>query len=160
MKAIVDIAEGRVTQVVADDVRTALPAGQAYLRLVEVKPEIDAATHRLQLIGDEIAGAKVVRRWGAIPLTSEQIWQGHLDAGYVDALTGIKLKTTEYAQAKFSQAEIWLKSALEQGALTPASQQTIFDFDDVERTLSVAELRGLLLRYGFHCVQIFNNYAP
>lgn len=92
--------------------------------------------------------------------TQAEIYETHLDLGYVDAATGIKLKTTESAQAKFAQLVTLLSVALQANAVQPTTTQEFYDFDDAAHTLPISAIIALLMRYGFFCANLFNTYAP
>lgn len=157
--AIVNLAAQEVVGL-TNDTSAILPVGQAYFRYQEIGVPFDPATHREVFSHDQIVGAKVIRHFAIEPLTQQEIYDRHLAAGYVDATTGLKLKCTEYAQAKFTQLVTLLSTALAAGAVQPTDLQTIFDFDNTEHELSVADLLALLLRYGTHCAQLFRDHAP
>lgn len=92
--------------------------------------------------------------------TAAQIYADQQALGYVDIPTGLKLKTTENAQAKFTSQVTLLQLALSAGAITTATPQTFWDYADVEQTLTTGDLFALMLRYGMHCKTIFDQYAP
>ncbi|WP_438482725.1 hypothetical protein [Oleiharenicola lentus] len=99
------------------------------------------------------------------PLTPAQIYAAQLAVGFLDADTGVKLKTTERARSMFTSQATLIQLALgvlplEARAPFLASPQQIWDFNDEEQTLSTADLIGLLLRYGQHWQTLFNQYAP
>lgn len=92
--------------------------------------------------------------------TAAQIYAEQQSLGYLDATTGLKLKTTEHAQAKFTSQVALVQLALSAAVITPATPQTIWDFADAEQELSTADFLGLMLRYGLHCKTLFDEYAP
>ena len=92
--------------------------------------------------------------------TEEDIYIAQLNSGYEDATTGIKLKTTERAQAKFTSQVALIQLALSAGAIDGQTAQTFFDFSDAAQQLTTADFLALMLRYGAHCQYLFINYAP
>ena len=137
--------------------RVRLPDGAPYFGQVtgcaaqsgEASPENAAAD-----IAAELASPRTP------PPSQAQIYAAQLAAGYTDEATGIKLKTTEQAQSKFTQGLVLIARALDAGQLTDESTFSIWDFDNVEHVLTVADYRALILRYGLFCQQLFNVYAP
>jgi hypothetical protein len=108
---------------------------------------------------------KIANGWAPPPpsprvKTDAEIYADQLAAGYLDPVTGIKLKTTEGAQAKFTSQVTLLQVAIGAGALTTSSPTQLWDFDDNPHTLTVAQAFGLLLRYGLHCQTLFATYGP
>jgi hypothetical protein len=95
-----------------------------------------------------------------IQKTDEEIYAEHLALGYLDPVTGIKLKTVETAQTKFTSQFTLLSGALQVQAVFPNTPTQVWDFADQPHTLTVEQVLGLLLRYGFHCQTLFANYGP
>lgn len=157
--AVVNIAAREVVAVVGD-LSAVLPLGQAYYRYEEWHPAFDDATHREEFSHDEITGAKVIRHFAAIALTDDEIFDRMLRLGYVDAETGIKLKTTERATMLFSQLASQLTLGLSIGQTQAADTRNITDFFDAEHELTVSNLCQLLYRYGVYCEQLRHDYAP
>jgi hypothetical protein len=83
-----------------------------------------------------------------------------LDSGYIDSETGITLKTTAHAQAMFTSMVTMLQEGLCLGVITNSTEQVIWNFDNEPVTLTVLEIRQLLFRYGMHCKNFFDLYAP
>ena len=92
--------------------------------------------------------------------TDSEIWQDKLAGGWVDDVTGIKLKTTEAARNLFSGQVTMIREAIDAGILNGSVPLEIWDYNEQPHTLTVTELRGLLLRYGLAWAQMFNQYAP
>lgn len=92
--------------------------------------------------------------------TDAEIYAAQQALGYLDTTTGIRLKCTEYAQAKFTSQVALTRLALSLGAITGATEQTLWDADNTEHTLSTDAFLLLMLRYGMHCKAIFDQYAP
>lgn len=85
--------------------------------------------------------------------TADEIYKDKLDAGYLDTETGIKLKTTQSAQAEFSQTMVLMN-------MLPDGTYSIWDYNDAELKLPKADIVALLGRYGTFCYQLFCDYAP
>lgn len=160
MNAIIDLDPKLVVAFVESRPAASLPLGHILVPVVDDKPTCNLQTERLVLSLTEIAGAKVIRHYVVQALTAQEIYEQYLVAGYTDAITGLKLKTTEYAQAKFSQLVTLISTALAAGAVQPTDTQTIYDYAEEEQSLTVTALLALLLRYGFFCTQIFHDHAP
>ncbi|HVT74591.1 MAG TPA: hypothetical protein VHD61_15765 [Lacunisphaera sp.] len=94
------------------------------------------------------------------PPPQAQIYDQQQALGYVDTATGLKLKTTEYAQAKFTSQVALVRLALSAGAIDDSTAQNFWDFDNAEQTLSTADFLALMLRYGLHCKTLFDTFAP
>lgn len=92
--------------------------------------------------------------------SEQEIYEAQLAAGYEDATTGIKLKTTERAWQMFSAQVTLIQVALNAQAITTSTPQTFFDFHGQQQALTTGQFIGLMLRYGAHCREIFINYAP
>lgn len=88
------------------------------------------------------------------------VWQQHLDAGYEDQVSGIKLKTTVEAQEYFAHMVTLLTLAMSAGAIDSNTVQAIWDYDGVSHNLTTGDTLALLLRYGIFCQQLFNLYKP
>jgi hypothetical protein len=160
MKALVDISLRRVLSVFDGTIPADLPRGQVAMRLVDEPATYNAETQTRVFDRYEIAGAKVTRIWTVAAKTPAQIYAEHLAAGYVDAVTGYKLKTGEYDTMKFTQQLVRLNSKLQNGDMLPTDLQSFWDFNDVEHELPAAEMVALLDRYGDFCTELFNTYAP
>jgi hypothetical protein len=87
-------------------------------------------------------------------------WQIALTAGYFDADTGIKLKTTPNAQQQFTAFSALMREGLELGAISNETMQTVWDYSDASHQLTTLQTRGLLFRYGVHCKTLFDALAP
>jgi hypothetical protein len=160
MKALVDISLRRVLSVFEGPIPTDLPRGQVAMRLVDEPAGFDAETQTRKFAGYEIAGALVKRRWTVAAKTQAEIYAEHLAAGYVDTVTGYKLKTGEYDTMKFTQQLVRLNAKLQNETMLPTDLQPFWDFDNVERELPASEMVALLDRYGDFCTELFNTYAP
>jgi hypothetical protein len=160
MNAIVDIISKEVLSVFEGAAPDQIPAGRVVIRLVDVPNLFNATTHTRVFERYEVAGAKVTRFWKVTEKTPQELYEAQLAKGYTDPTTGIKLKTTEHAQAKFGQLATLLSAALSAGAVAPSAPHRIYDFSEAEHNLPTVELMALLLRYGFFCAQLFIDHAP
>ena len=88
------------------------------------------------------------------------VWQEKLNGGWVDNFTQIKLKTNKEARDLFTGQVVMLREALDAGVLTADTELSIWDYYEQEHVLTVAQLRGLLLRYGIAWKQMFDDFAP
>lgn len=88
------------------------------------------------------------------------VYAEHQAAGYLDATTGIRLKATDAAQGSFTKFVALTMLAMQASAITSATEQSIWDYNNVERVKPTGELLALLLRYGLYCSTMFKNYAP
>lgn len=100
-------------------------------------------------------------------LNAEDVYQAQIASyadsmtgGYEDADTGIKLKTTQAAQDKFTSLITMLQEGLALGVITNDSNQVIWNYDNQPITLTVLQIRQLLFRYGIYCKTFFDEYAP
>jgi len=97
----------------------------------------------------------------AQPEVSQQnVWLEKLGAGWVDPVTGIKLKTTESARILFSDAIGLMREELADGDITLETLRPIWDYQEQMHVMKVSELRSLLKRYGQAWQQMFAEFAP
>lgn len=96
----------------------------------------------------------------APPVDQATIWAGVLAGVITDTVTSIPLKASVATRDTLSATLVMLREAETDGLLTPTTEQTIWDADNVARTMTVAELRGLILRYGFAWQTLHATYAP
>ena len=110
-------------------------------------------------LSDNIASKPVMHE---VPPQKEasEIWQEKLDGGWLDQLTNIKLKTNKEARDLFTGQVVMLREALDAGVLTADAELSIWDYHEQSHTLTVSQLRGLLLRYGIAWQQMFAEFAP
>jgi hypothetical protein len=104
-----------------------------------------------------------VQAWhdaGAVPDADTRAWLLFLDGVITDPVTGIALKANRNARNDFIGQATLIREALDAGAITAASPMPIWDAENNEHALTVAELRGLLLRYGIAWQTAFNQLAP
>ena len=87
-------------------------------------------------------------------------YKAFLTDGYTDEQTTIKLKTTEYAQKKFSQLATSLDLSIRYAGHTEAHMTSVWDFNGVERQMTYGDCIRLLLRYAAYCKNYFDQYAP
>lgn len=87
-------------------------------------------------------------------------WEQFLAGSITDPVTGIALKASFKARNDFVGQVTMIREALDAGFLTPETVDSIWDANNVEHSLAVAEIRGILLRYGFQWHQAFKQLAP
>ena len=88
------------------------------------------------------------------------IWADKLAGRIVDSDTGIPLNASIYARNILTSTLVLLREAEPAGYLTAATPQTIWDADNIERTMTVADLRALLIRYGAAWQALHAEFAP
>lgn len=160
MRAILNVRTKEVISVFDGAMPGDRAADQVIVPVVENPAEFDPSTHKRTLDRYEISAAKVIRHWIVAEKTPQEIYDEHLAAGYVDAETGLKLKTTERAIELFSQLASHIVLALSLNEVELSTSRVIFDYDDAPHELTIGDLRPLLYRYGLHCAQIHHDYAP
>lgn len=141
----------------------AVDSGGSVARFTPVDPlpnEDPAAPVEYPDISDEILTAAIVAALVDAPQSAAEIYVQQQALGYEDTITGLKLKTTEYAQGKFTSQVALVRLALSAGAIDNDTPQTFWDFNDAQQTLSTADFLALMLRYGLHCSAMFGQYAP
>lgn len=111
-------------------------------------------THKKTFKKYDIQENAVIAEYNYVKKTEQEIYEDKLNQGYVDSITGIKLKTTQSAQNAFSQTMILMKNVL------PAGEYSIWDYNDVELSINKIDIIALLERYGTYCYQLFCDYAP
>lgn len=87
-------------------------------------------------------------------------WNEFLAGSITDPTLGIALKANRQARNDFIGQATLLREAVDAGVLTNASAVSIWDANEVEHILTVAEVRALLLRYGIAWQSAFNALAP
>lgn len=97
---------------------------------------------------------------GVVQSPDAVIYSAKQSDGYLDSTTGIKLKTTDAAQTSFTKFVTLTMLAMQAGAITAATVQSIWDYDNVEHALPTGQLLALMLRYGLYCSTMFTQYAP
>ena len=83
-----------------------------------------------------------------LPVTPRDL---ELEKGYLDAASGIKLKATIEAQARFTSLVTGMQVAEKLGQADNNTPVEITDYDDVPRSMSWIELQILMLRYMVYC---------
>jgi len=96
----------------------------------------------------------------SVPDADTRAWLLFLDGVITDPVTGIALKANRNARNDFIGQATLIREALDAGSITSASLMSIWDAENNEHALTVAELRALLLRYGFAWQTAFNQLAP
>ena len=81
-----------------------------------------------------------------------------LAKGYLDAASGIKLKATIEAQARFTSLVTGMQVAEKLGQADNTSTVEITDYDDVPRPMSWIELQILMLRYMVYCKYVESQF--
>jgi hypothetical protein len=158
MKALLDINTSNVF-LVADD--TAPTKGQIFVPIYRDLPKHDPLAYDSEETAPKYDGKRAVITYKLKALTPAESYTKRLSRGsYTDAPTGLKLKITESAQAKFTQQFTLLTAALAAGVTNPQDEQTFYDYKDEEKKLSTTDLLALLLRYGTYCQKVFIDYAP
>ena len=137
--------------------------------------EPDATTyHRVRLPDGQVTGipgdptteltSEALAAWKANPpappVDQATIWAGVLAGVIIDPVTSIRLKASIATRDTLSATLLMLREAEAAGLLTGATEQTIWDADNVARTMTVADLRGLILRYGIAWQTLHATYAP
>ncbi len=92
--------------------------------------------------------------------TQQEIFDAQLALGYLDAPSGIKLKTIQRAQNRFTSMVTAIELALSVGAKQLTDEETIWDFADEPHVLPIANFRVLMLRYAAHCKAVHAEYSP
>jgi hypothetical protein len=96
----------------------------------------------------------------APPINQQAIYDEKLVLGYVDTQTGIRLKTTQSAQNKFTSQVTLISLALSKNVMTQATPVQFWDFNDEEKVLTVSDFLSLMLRYGSFCSNLYSVFAP
>lgn len=99
---------------------------------------------------------------GIVPIQPSeytQQYQGILSGGYLDATTGIRLKATVDDQTRYGLALLLSNEGISKGIISGETVQSIWDFNEVEHTMTTSNLKDLILRYGLWCRTMFNLYA-
>lgn len=125
-------------------------------------PEQPNASPIYPEVSDETLAAAITAAVNAEPPapSDSDIYAGKLAEAYYDSTLEITLKCSEYAQTKFTSQFTLLQGALSAGQVTLASTVSIWDASNQEHVLTVQAFFGLILRYGFHCSNLFALYAP
>lgn len=93
-------------------------------------------------------------------LSVQEIWEQKLAGVIVDPVSSIELKASVSAQNRFAGMETLMKSGLDQGQITTATEVTIWDAANQPHVKTVAEARAILFRYGIQWMNMFNEFAP
>jgi hypothetical protein len=138
---------------------------QSALNLTGVSVSVDASGQTLLTANEPVTDAmqRQVQAWhdaGGVPDADTRAWLLFLDGVITDPVTGIALKANRNARNDFIGQATLIREALDAGAITAASPMPIWDAENNEHALTVAELRGLLLRYGIAWQTAFNQLAP
>lgn len=93
-------------------------------------------------------------------MTEEERWEYELNKGWTDDLSGIKLDTTEKSQSLFSNMMTLINEGLSFGQLSLANEVSIWDFNGIQKNITILELKTLLFKYGLYCKNMFDLYKP
>jgi len=94
------------------------------------------------------------------PPSAEAVWAQKLAGVIVDPVTSIPLKASIATRDILTATLVFLREAETAGAITESTYQTIWDADNVPHEMTVADLRGLLLRYGAAWQAMHAEFAP
>lgn len=161
-KAIVqsiDAKAGALIFAFANETGVAVDSGNSLARFTPVEIEGDPVTYGDPT--DEVLIDAILNPAERV-LTVQEIWDNFL-AGYIPVPHGegfIELKANRQARNDFIGQATLLREAIDAGLLTNESVTSIWDRSNVEHTLTVAECRTLLVRYGILWHNSFNELAP
>lgn len=93
-------------------------------------------------------------------VAQKAIWEQKLAAGWTDDVTGIKLKTDIESRNSFTGEFSLTKALLEDGLVQPTDSAPFWDYNEQLHTLTLADIQGMLIRYGIAWRQMFNEFAP
>lgn len=127
----------------------------AELSLLEVLEKERLEKERWDALSDE---QKLQEKLSA--MTEEERWEHELNKGWIDDVSGIKLDTKEKSQSLFTSMIALVNEGVSMGQLSLNDQVNIWDFNGVQKTMSVLELKILLFKYGIYCKNIFDSYKP
>lgn len=94
---------------------------------------------------------------GASP---EQVWAEKLASVIVDGPTGIAINADIRTRGLMGDTLNLLREAEFAGYVTGATAQQFWDAEGVQHIITVADLRGLILRYGIAWQAMFAEFAP
>jgi hypothetical protein len=121
--------------------------------VVEAQPDFDMATERLEKTRT-VTAAAVTDGWTVAALPADEIKRNTyhlaLAAGYTVPGLGITLATQESDRNAFTGLLTLVNEAVSAGLQTEASSVTIADITGTPHTVTVAQLRGIMLGYGQH----------
>lgn len=143
------------------------PNNKGYFMVVDgPTPDFDPDIERIEIDRENIdyENQQFIKVYRVVAMSQAEInakmWSSSLEAGYTDPVLNIKLKTTLNAQSMLSQMITLISQGLSFGAITDSSQMAIWNYDNQEVALTSLEIRQLLFRYGLHCKNMFDLYAP
>lgn len=87
-------------------------------------------------------------------------WDACTQQGWTDDVTGVKLKTEESAMLTFSAMMTQILVGEQSGAFDDSTSLPIWDYYGKPHIFSVAEIKGLLFRYGIAWAEMFGNKKP
>ena len=86
---------------------------------------------------------------------TQSAYESALEAGFVDPVTKLHLKTDRASQTLFT-SQVTLLQLATAAKVAPATTD-IWDQTGAKRTLPLADFYGLMLRYGLYCQQLFST---
>ena len=144
-----------------NELRTANPANEqilAEMRTLAHNVTIQATAIESRITTREEKHAQlvaVIEDELLLPVTPRDF---ELAKGYLDAASGIKLKATIEAQARFTSLVTGMQVAEKLGQADNTSTVEITDYDDVPRPMSWIELQILMLRYMVYCKYVESQF--
>lgn len=84
---------------------------------------------------------------------TQSAYESALEAGFVDPVTKLHLKTDRASQTLFT-SQVTLLQLATAAKVAPATTD-IWDQTGAKHTLPLADFYGLMLRYGMYCQQLF-----
>lgn len=92
--------------------------------------------------------------------SQEVIWQNKLAGRIIDEETGIQIEAKESVRNLLTGQLVMITTALSIGKLTTETLQEFWDADGTKHILTVADLIGLILRYGIAWQAMHSEFAP
>lgn len=152
-----------IEYLVPDD--TVVKAGRSVPFVETEQPSLNAEidyAHPVSPIGQTVPpeAETFEQQWFILPKPQADVWTAKVAEGYFDETTNITLKTTPEAQSLFTSKVIWVREAVHAGVLNGQSEVYVYDHLDERKVLTVDDFRALMVRYGAHCDELFDLYAP
>lgn len=112
---------------------------------------------------EEIAAAEIA--WAiahppAFPVSPEQVWAEKLAGVITVAPMGIAIKADIRTRGLMGDTLNFLREAEIAERVTASTPQRFWDANGVEHSLTVAELRAVILSYGAQWQAMFAEFAP
>ena len=122
--------------------------------IVEVQPDFDGGTQAIERVRT-VSDQSVTEGWQVTDLTKDEIKQiaflNAIDAGY-DTGLGYKLSLTPESKSEF----VGLLTLLATAGVPDEAPVEISDMEGVKRSLTVGDLKSLLVQYGFYYQSIWS----